>query len=94
MHVPGTGRSGLPTITSSQSGDTTILRVEFVRRIGSGLIYTPKRSNDLTIASWRAFSDTPTITPINAGWERVIYEEPLPTATTPRCFARVVVVLP
>jgi hypothetical protein len=92
--VPGTGTRGLPSITSSLSGDTTILRVEFIRRINAGLIYTPKRSNDLTNGSWTEFSDTPTITPINAMWERVVYEEPLPTATTPRCFGRVEVVLP
>ncbi len=92
--VPGTGTRGLPSITSSLSGDTTILRVEFIRRINGGLIYTPKRSNDLTNGSWTEFSDTPTITPINAMWERVVYEEPLPTATTPHCFGRVEVVLP
>jgi hypothetical protein len=92
--VPGTGTSGLPSITTNSSGDTTILRVEFVRRIGSGLLYTPKRSSDLINGSWMEFSDAPTITPINAVWERVIYEEPLPTATTPRCFGRVEVVLP
>lgn len=58
--VPGTGTQGLPSVTSTTSGATTTLRVEFIRRIGSGLVYTPKRSSDLSGSSWVTF------TPINA----------------------------
>lgn len=92
--VPGTGTQGLPSVTSITSGGTTTLRVEFLRRVGSGLVYTPKRSSNLSGASWVALSDTPTVTSINTDWERVLYEEPLTTATHPKCFAVVEVRLP
>ena len=92
--VPGTGTSGLPSVTSTTSGATTTLRVEFIRRIGSGLVYVPKRSSDLSDSSWITLSDTPTVTPVDANWERVLYEEPLTTATNPTCFGTVEVTLP
>ncbi len=92
--APGTGTLGLPSITSSSSGGTTTLRVEFIRRIGSGLIYTPKRSSDLSSSAWTALSDVPTIENIDTNWERVIYEEPLPAASNPKCFGVVEVSLP
>ena len=92
--VPGTGTLGLPSITSTASGATTTLRVEFIRRIGSGLVYTPKRSSDLSGASWITLSATPSVTYIDATWERVLCVEPLTTATTPTCFGVVEVTLP
>jgi hypothetical protein len=92
--VSGTGTTGLPAITSTRSGATTTLRVEFIRRIGSGLVYTPKRSSNLSGESWIALTDVPSVTPINASWERVIYEEPLNTASTPKCFGCVEVRMP
>ena len=90
--TPGTGTSGLPSITQPTSG---IFRFEFLRRIGSGLIYTPQKTGDISLPnSWAPLTDTPTIISIDATWERVIYEEPYDAATTPRCFGRVRVPLP
>lgn len=94
MLIPGTGTGGLPAITAQISGSSGIFRVEFIRRIGSGLIYTPRKSSSLSAASWLPLTDSPTVLPINAAWERVIYEEPFDPRTTPRCFGRVDVVTP
>ena len=75
-------------------GTFTYFRVEFIRRIGSGLIYTPKKSASLSPPSWLLLTDTPTVLPINASWERAIYEEPYDPVTTPKLFGRVEVTLP
>jgi hypothetical protein len=92
--APGTGTFGLPSITTTISGATTTLRVEFIRRKGSGLEYTPKRSSDLSTFSWATLTAVPTVTQIDANWERVLYVEPLTTATNPKCFGVVEVKLP
>jgi hypothetical protein len=39
-------------------------------------------------------TDTPTVIPIDANWERLIYEEPYNATLIPRCFGRVQVTLP
>jgi alpha-tubulin suppressor-like RCC1 family protein len=89
------GSGGLPGITAHPNGASSIFRFEFLRRIGSGLIYTAEKSGELTNpASWLPLSDVPTVIPVNATWERVIYEETYDASTTPRCFGRVVVNLP
>jgi hypothetical protein len=93
--MPPGGSGGLPGIRPQPNGASSIFRYEFLRRIGSGLIYTPQKSPDITnSASWVPLTDTPTIIPIDATWERVIYEEPYDAAITPKCFGRVHVTLP
>ncbi|MBK8039227.1 MAG: hypothetical protein IPK22_19150 [Verrucomicrobiaceae bacterium] len=93
--MPPGGSSGLPGITTQPNGANSIFRFEFVRRIGSGLIYTPQKSPDITNpALWNNLTDAPTVIPIDAFWERVVYEEPYDNATTPKCFGRVQVTLP
>jgi len=89
--TPG-GSSGLPTIGRQLAGN--VFRFEFLRRIGSGLIYTPEKNSSLDPASWITLSSTPTVTPVNDTWERVIYEEPVNTALNPVCFGRVRVTMP
>lgn len=92
--APG-GSGGLPGIAAQPNGASSIFRYEFLRRRDSGLIYTPQKSAVLDDPmSWTPLTDTPTVTPIDATWERVIYEEPYNSATTPRCFGRVQVTLP
>jgi hypothetical protein len=86
------GNVGLPTITWDSSGPQPVLRVEFLRRRGSGLIYTPQRSSELGV--FVAMTGTPTVTFINAEWELVTVEESTPPTTTPSIFARVKVSLP
>ena len=92
--VAGHGISGLPVFTLMHGGPSGYFRVEFLRRIGSGLIYTPKKSADLSPTSWLLLTDTPTVVPISADWERVIYEESYDPVATPKCFGRVEVTLP
>ena len=86
------GYVGLPMIALDSSGSQPVLRVEFLRRRGSGLIYIPQRSN--TLGDFVAMTGTPTVTAIDAEWERVSVEESAPPATAPNAFARVEVSLP
>ncbi|MGL5019221.1 MAG: hypothetical protein ACRDBP_13885 [Luteolibacter sp.] len=78
------GNSGLPRVTLGARGAQKVLRMEFLRRIGSGLSYTPQSSTTLT--GFVPMSGTQTITPIDAQWERVSVEE---LSTTEVTFARV-----
>jgi hypothetical protein len=87
--APG-GSSGLPKVSLNQSGQQPVLRVEFLRRKGSGLIYTPQRST--TIGGFVSMTGTQTVTPIDSNWERVVVEETTPLTT--QSFARVAVGLP
>jgi hypothetical protein len=79
-------------VVLDKTGTQPVLRVVFLRRKVSGLIYTPQRSTAL--GSFVAMSGTPTVTTIDAQWERVTVEEPAPPATAPSAFARVQVSLP
>jgi alpha-tubulin suppressor-like RCC1 family protein len=87
--VPGVGTEGLPFVTVSEGGNGNTLYVEFVRRRGSGLVYTPQRSPNLDAASWTPFSSAPQVIPIDDQWERVIYVESPPGAPGSSYFARV-----
>lgn len=86
------GSAGLPQITVDQSGPKPALRVAFLRRKGSGLIYTPQRSAALD--TFVSMTGAETVTAINDQWEQVTVTEtnPLPPATT--SFARVQVAIP
>jgi len=86
------GNVGLPMIALDSSGPQPVLRVEFLRRRGSGLIYIPQRSN--TLGDFVAMTGNPTVTVIDAEWERVSVEEPASPMTAPRVFVRVEVSLP
>ena len=86
------GSAGLPQITVDQSGPEPVLRVAFLRRKGSGLIYTPQRSAALD--TFVSMTGAETVTAINDQWEQVTVTETnlLPPATT--SFARVQVAIP
>ena len=93
--APGTGTAGLPVISRQGAGTSLVLRVEFLRRIGSGLDYVPMMSSTLAPGSWTPLLSAPaTVQEINSTWERVIYEEPLPPMANPRMFGTVRVTLP
>lgn len=92
--LPGTGISGLPSITTPDEAPPGTLRFEFVRRKGSGLTYTPQKSTSLDDIDWAPLSSTPVVTSIDEQWERVTYEEPPGPGTVARCFGRVEVTLP
>ncbi len=83
------GNSGLPLVERDTNGAQPVLRIQFLRRIGSGLSYTPQRST--TLDSFVPMTGTQTITPIDAKWERVSVEE---ISTTPSNFAKVQVEIP
>ena len=86
------GSSGLPMVVVDQSGAEPVLKVAFLRRKGSGLIYTPQSSDNL--GNFQSMTGTQTVISIDAQWERVSVEEPAPPATAPSAFARVQVSLP
>jgi hypothetical protein len=88
----GTGTSGLPCVSLAGSGPAALLRIEYLRRKDSGLIYTPQRSTSL--ASFDPMTGTTTVTGIDDHWERVVIEEPVDPAVTPHCFGRVAVTFP
>ena len=90
--ITPSGSSGLPQIAVDSSGAEPVLRVAFLRRKGSGLIYTPQRST--TLCDFVAMTGTQTVTSIDSQWERVTVQEPAPPATAPSAFARVQVSLP
>lgn len=90
--TPGTGTSGLPAYDTTGSGASSFFRFEFIRRIGSGLIYTPKKSPDLL--NWSNLISTSTVTGIDANWERVVHLEPFDGTVIVELFGRVEVSLP
>ena len=78
--------------SGSESGAQPVLRVTFLRRKGSGLVYTAQRSS--TVGSFVAMTGSPTVTSIDSQWERVTVEEAFASATSSSAFARVQVSLP
>ena len=86
--------AGLPMIGMTETVEGRYLTIEFVRRIGSGLVYTPKYSASLTAGSWATLTAAPDIVPLDSEWERVTYYEPINPADFPKCFGRVEVTIP
>lgn len=92
--VPGAGSTaGLPAIEliDDPPGRRRRLRIEYLRRIGSGLTYTPEFGGALVPAAWAPASQPVTVTPVNAEWERCVVEDSLSTAEAPCRFGRVTV---
>lgn len=86
---PGTGTAGLPSVLRTGQGAGAKFRIEYLRRKGSQLTYTPKISGDL--ANFQPLAAVPVVTPISSAWERVVVEIPAPS---PRAFAIVEVEAP
>jgi len=89
--IPGSGIAGLPVITVPSPG---VMRMEYVRRVGSGLIYTPKKRGALDAGTWVPLTAPPVVTPINANWERVHHDEAFNPVTVDSLFGSVEVTLP
>ncbi|MEP4077943.1 putative Ig domain-containing protein [Haloferula sp.] len=70
--VEGAGTSGLPLYDIEGGGS---VRLEFVRRKNSGLLYTPVKSTDLGAETWNEMSGGFSVTDIDADWERVVVVE-------------------
>jgi hypothetical protein len=90
----GGGLAGLPVFSVAGSGAQAVFRVEFLRRKGSGIIYTPKTSSTLAAASFTPMTGTTTVTDLGSQWERVRLDQPRNPATQPRGFGIVEVTLP
>jgi hypothetical protein len=98
----GSGSSGLPVFgvgnpasASSQSlivkADLNLsseFKVEFIRRKGSGLIYTPKVSSTLLPGSFIEMTGTETVSPIglDGKFERVVVRQPYDPSVAPKAF--------
>jgi hypothetical protein len=86
----GTGVAGLPLVTMVSTTGGQRLRIEYIRRRNdNSLAYQPQFSNDL--ASWVSAVSAPTVTAIDADWERVVVEDLLDAWT--KRFGRVKVTL-
>jgi surface-anchored protein len=87
--VAGTGTAGLPLVRVENVDGQDRLTVEFARRKSSTnpqITYAPEFSSTLADGDWQAVG-TPTVTSIDATWERVKVTDAAPTGT--RRFARV-----
>lgn len=90
--APGTGTSGLPAFELEPT--TGVFQLEFVRRKGAGLVYTPKCSTSLDSSSFLPIVGTVTVTEIDSNFERVVVSDTCYPATTPWWFGFVEVVAP
>jgi hypothetical protein len=71
-----------------------VLRAEFLRRVGSGLVYAPKVSTTLDPGTFTPMTGTTTVTAIDSQWERVVVDEPRDPSESPRVFGVLEVTLP
>ncbi|HEY1121782.1 MAG TPA: hypothetical protein VGE67_09285 [Haloferula sp.] len=92
--TPATGIAGLPTFRLIGSGAQAVLRAEYLRRVGSGMTYSPKVSTSLAPGSFVPMSGAVTVTPVSPNWERVVMDEPRNPSITARVFGIVEVTLP
>lgn len=89
---PG-GDSGLPTFELKDDGGETTFELNFIRRVDSPITYIPQRGDSLE--SFAPMAGTVTVTPIAGGeFERVTIAEPCDPAVVPKCFGRVLVIIP
>ena len=91
--VAGAGATaGLPAIDLVDDGQGGCrLRIEYLRRLGANLSYTPEFASGLDPADWAPATLSITATPIDAAWERCVVEDTLSTAEAPCRYARVAV---
>ncbi|MBX7210334.1 MAG: cadherin-like beta sandwich domain-containing protein [Verrucomicrobiaceae bacterium] len=89
--TPGGGVGGLPVVSLPGSPDT--IRVEFIRRRDSGLVYTPLISTD-NFATFIPMTATPVVNVISETWERVTIDQPLGPVPPNQAFVRVSVTIP
>jgi hypothetical protein len=94
--TPGSGASGLPLITRILVGGQSRLRFEYLRRTDGSLTYTPQSSDAMSVGPpgpWGVLTGVPVITPVVAGWERVVVEDVSGTGHPTR-LGRLVVTMP
>jgi hypothetical protein len=90
----GNGLSGLPIFSRTSSGNQVFFRLEYLRRKGSGLQYVAKTSPALGAASFAPMGGSETVIDIDSTWERVIMQEAIDPALSPKRFGVVEVTFP
>lgn len=89
------GSRGLPAITAVTSGGRPeYIRVEFIRRRNSGLLYTPLYSTAGDLIHFAPMTATPVVTIIDPNWERIVVVQPLSLPLPQSAFCRVSITLP
>ncbi|MEO7100812.1 MAG: putative Ig domain-containing protein [Luteolibacter sp.] len=93
VHLGGADSTvGLPTISLVSDGQGhRLLRIEYLRRIGSGLTYTPQFSSGLSPSDWQPATQPVQVTPINGSWERCAVDDSQVTPGVAKRFGRVAV---
>ncbi|MEO8616908.1 MAG: putative Ig domain-containing protein [Luteolibacter sp.] len=91
QYLGGAGStSGLPSISLVANGSGgKVLRMEYLRRIASGLTYTPQFSSGLSPESWQTATQPVQVTPVNAEWERCKVDDSQSSPGSGKRFARV-----
>ena len=92
--TPGTGTAGLPVARLTGSAGNLRLTIEFIRRKNAGLTYTVQFANAPAGAGFQPAVNAPTVTPIDANWERVIVEDNVTIGDQAVRFGRVRVTAP
>ena len=92
--TPGTGTAGMPVARLTGSAGNQRLTIEFIRRKNVALTYPGQFANSPAGASFRSAVNAPTVTPIDANWERVIVEDSVTTGDQAIRFGRVRVTAP
>jgi hypothetical protein len=88
------GTSGLPHFELITSEPSSTWRFEYLRRKGSGLIYTPMHSTQLSAGSFSPMVGAETASDIDDTWERVVLSVPINLVTDPTGFGTIEVTLP
>ena len=65
------------------------LRMEYLRRVGAGLIYAPQFSNGMGAGTWNPPTSAVQVTPVNASWERCVIDDYEFTPSPARRFGRI-----
>jgi alpha-tubulin suppressor-like RCC1 family protein len=82
--------SGLPLIRTIQDTQgRSILRIEFLRRIGSELDYRPEFAYGVSPLDWEMATEPLITTPIDDSWERCVIDDAPNAAGAPTRFGRV-----
>ena len=93
-HMTSDGDSGLPSGELVEVNGEPCWRVQYVRRIGSAIIYTPMKSENLNADSFLPITETPEIQTIDDQWQRVVIEMPYDNAEQGSLFTRVRIEMP
>lgn len=89
--MPPNGTMGLPCSQLLEIGGTIQWKLQYLRRRGAGLIYTPMVSSGSGLSSFIVLNTASTVETIDNQWERITVLIP---KTNPNAFFRIAVTLP